>query len=108
MRYVQFLLILSLLGGCDVVKDLFEKPAAVEAEFERRHGLTVSTGFNSRNGRLESVTLQFEVEEVEDLSLSDLQSVSEPIVLRHFEHAPRHLIIAVAVDGRAMRNRARE
>ena len=108
MRVVVFLGAMLSLGGCDIATDLFETPAAVEADFEAQHGLTVSTGFNSRNGRLETVTLQFVAEEVEELSLADLQTVSEPIVLRHFERAPRHLILAVAVDGRTMRDRIRE
>ena len=94
-------LVLVLLSGCGQVGglfDLMEMASAVETELEDRHGLKCEIGVNKVNGRLTTITVVIDPEEISDLAIGDVVALIEPSVKRHFQEEPESLVISVTIS----------
>jgi hypothetical protein len=90
------LLSMGALVACDAWDSLrhgFEHSQAVSADLEKSLGMKSSVGFNWHNGRLTSVTVNFEGLP-KDRPLEEIADHSRKAVLRHFKQEPRQLVIA--------------
>lgn len=94
------ILALVLFSACGKVGDLFdlmEVSQAVETELADRHGLECRVIVNKVNGRLKTVSVVFDHEEVGDLEIGHVVALVEPSVRRHFKETPEILTVSVMV-----------
>ena len=99
-RFVLLLVCATMLAGCDALSTVtegFQQAKAVAADLEQSTGVKPEVGFNWRNGRLVSVTVQFP-RLYEDKPLNKIAVFVRDAVAKDFKQTPEHIVIAFAID----------
>ena len=99
-RFLFLFVLLLMLAGCGKVGDLvelMEVADAVETELKSLHGLQSRVIFNKVNGKLKTVSVVFDQEEVGDLTVAEIVVLVEPSIRRHFKETPDVLSVSVVV-----------
>lgn len=99
-RYMLIFACVFVLAACGKVGDLvelMEVSNTVETELENLHGLESRVIFNKVNGKLKTVSVIFDQEEVGDLTFAEIVVLVEPSVRRHFKETPEVLSVSVVV-----------
>jgi hypothetical protein len=95
-------LILALgLAACDVVNTLtegFSHAKAVESDLEQEIGVRPRVGFNWKNGRLLTVTVEYPGL-VESKPLNELAETARASVTKRFEQTPEAVVLAFALTN---------
>jgi hypothetical protein len=91
-----FVLALTACGVVDAVTEVFKHAKAVESDLEGSTGVRPQVGFDWKNGRLHSVTVQYP-RLVESRSLSDLAEAASAAIGREFNQMPDEIVLAFSV-----------
>jgi len=89
---------LFVLSACSLVDDfnqVLEHQKQVQAIVKERYGLESQFGFNVSNGELVQVTLNLNVADVRDKTVSELEQVVAEIVPEVFEQKPQQVLIII-------------
>ena len=95
-------LMVIALAGCDVASSLkegMEKSSSAAAAIEKRIGQRPEVGFNTFNGALTTVTVQFS--KVPSVSLQELEPIIRQEVKAAFQVEPSNLVIAFVFKNAA-------
>jgi hypothetical protein len=98
-KIVAALAIALTLAACDAVNTVTEGSAharAVESDLEKATGVKPQVGFNWRNGRLASVTVQYPGL-VESQRLGDLAKTVRSSVTAQFKQTPENIVLAFSL-----------
>ena len=91
----------SALIGCDAVNDIggmFEKQKLAQEYVKKNYGLESQLGFNMNNGVLTDVTLVLNAKDVQERTISELESMVNKVVAEVFSSEPNVILIQVVID----------
>lgn len=100
MRACILALLLLHLGGCDFAADVnnvFKVSDQVKKYLAEKYALSSELSFNLSNGRQVQVTLIFNGNEVEHMSLGELKAITREVVDQFYQSTPENLFISIKI-----------